>query len=445
MSITIAIVGRPNVGKSTLFNRLVGRQKAIVEDRPGVTRDRLYGIGRHEDRTLNLIDTGGFDPNPDDALLKIMKQQVELAMEEADVIWMVMDARSGLTPVDEEIHRLLLRQTRPVYFVCNKVDGAERETDAGEFYRLGVQHIYCVSATQGRGLESLLDDVVEPFPRDNEIQRPPFLHVAIVGKPNVGKSTLVNQLIGENRLLTSEMPGTTRDSVDMTFTAPDGREYVLVDTAGIRKKSSVKDHVEYYSVVRAVRSIERADVVLLLIDGFEGMQEQDARIAQLVEDRGKAMAIVFNKWDLVRKTPKTAQEYTKRVKETYPSFRYVPTAFTSALSGKGTTRLFPLLERLKESWEKRISTGVLNRFVEECFQRTPPPSVKHRVARFYYATQAGTCPPTFVFQVNSKDLVPLSYQRFLLNRLREEYGFEGTPVRVHFRGRQGKGNPPPSS
>lgn len=438
MSITVAIVGRPNVGKSTLFNRLVGHKKAIVEDQPGVTRDRIYGLGNVEGRTVSYIDTGGFDPNPDDPMLKVMKRQVELAIGEADVIFFLMDAKSGLTPVDQDIHRMLLKQNRPVYYLVNKVDGPEKEKDAAEFYALGSPNLHFISAAHGRGLLDILEEIVADHPEDHHVDRLPVPHIAIVGRPNVGKSTLVNRIVGEERLLTSNMPGTTRDSVDTLWTTEDGRQFVLVDTAGMRKKSQVKDNVEYYSVVRAVRSIERADIALLLIDGFEGMQEQDARIAQLIEDRGKAMAFVFNKWDLVQKDSKTADNYIKRVAETFPSFRYVPVGFSSALTGKGVNKIFSLIDRIKENWERRVSTGEFNRFVEEIVQRTPPPIVKHRTARFFYATQASTCPPTFVFHVNNKQLVPAIYQRYLMNRIREQYDFTGTPVRLHFRGKPPK-------
>ncbi len=438
MSKIVAIIGRPNVGKSTLFNRLIGSRKAIVEDRPGVTRDRIYGRCEWEGRPLHIIDTGGFDPSPEDPLLVIMKNQVEMALEEADAAIFLLDLKVGLSPVDEEIHRMLVKWNRNIYYAVNKVDGPEKEPLANEFYALGVEQLYFITATHGHGVATLMDAIVADWPEEEPHQQedPDTIRLTVVGRPNVGKSTLINWIVGKERLLTSDMAGTTRDSVDTQWEAEDGQRYLMVDTAGMRKKKAVKDSVEYYSIVRGIRSIERAQVVLLLVDGFLGMQEQDARIAKLAEDRGKAIIIVFNKWDLVEKDTKTAAAYTKRVEETFPSLKYAPTAFTCALTGKGVHRLFPIIKRVKENWERRIPTSQFTRFVEEAVERNPPPMVKHRRARFYFSTQADTAPPTFVFQVNQAKSIPATYKRYLLNRIRDKYGFEGTPIRMYFRNKK---------
>jgi GTPase len=437
MSRLVAILGRPNVGKSTLFNRLVKSRKSIVEDIPGITRDRIHGQCNWGDHRFDLIDTGGFDPSPDDPLLRIMKEQVELALDEADAVIFVMDVKSGLTPVDREIHRLLVRWKRPVFYAVNKVDSPQKEVEAYEFYGLGEEYVYFISASHARGLDALLDDVAEKLPPELETpDEEEVPHIAVVGRPNVGKSTLINHLLGQTRLLTSDVPGTTRDAVDTRLETEDGKSYVLVDTAGMRKRRAVKDAVEYYSVIRAVRSIERAHAVLLLIDAAKGIEEQDVKIANLVESRGKPLALVFNKWDIVDKDGKTAGKLRKAFYERYPSLDFVPVAFASALTGKGVHKLLPVVDELKVAWETRISTSALNSFVRELVARTPPPLHKHKPGKIFFANQANNCPPIFIFHVNHTEAFGPTYRRHIYNQLREQYGFQGSPLRLFFRKRK---------
>jgi len=436
----IAIVGRPNVGKSTLFNKLVGERRSIVDDMPGVTRDRIYGRFTHNEVAYELVDTGGFDPHPESPLVKVMKEQVELALEDAGAVIFLMDAKTGLNPADEEICRMLDKWKKPVFHVVNKVDSQGRENEAFEFFRLGVGKLYFVSAVHGRGVYELLDDIAASVPGAESVSPPDdsVPHVAVMGRPNVGKSTLINRLIGENRLLTSDMPGTTRDAVDTLWASPDGRQYVIVDTAGIRRKRKIEASVEYYSVIRALQSMERAHVVMLLLDARLGMEEQDARIANLAQDKGRGLVIVFNKWDLIFKDEKTADLFLKSHAERFPSLTHVPVLFASALTGKGLTRLLPAADLVKSEWEKRIPTGELNRFVEECVERTPPPAYRHKNVRLFYATQVESGPPTFVFHVNYPQGVTENYRRYLTRRFREQFSFSGAPLRLFFRKRGGR-------
>lgn len=441
MSRLIAVIGRPNVGKSTLFNRLVGQRKTIVEDIPGVTRDRVYGTATHEGRTFEVVDTGGFDPSPTDPLIQTMKEQVETALEEADAVFLVMDAVAGVTPGDEEIVQMLRRHKKPVFYLVNKCDGYQKEVAASEFYSLGVEPLFFISSAHGRNIPELLDAVCEAVP-DGGKESPELAglpHVAIVGKPNVGKSTLINRLLGSQRLLTSNIPGTTRDSVDTLWQGPDGKRMVLVDTAGMRRKKQIHDSVEYYSVVRAVRAMERAHVAVLMVDATEGMADQDMRIANLIADRGRPMVLVFNKWDAVNKDDKTADKMLKDLRSHHPFLSHVPVLFLSGQVGKNVHKLLPMVESVKAQWEKRISTGELNRFVREMVSRNPPPVEQHRPAKFYFATQVSACPPTFVFSVNNPDLLPLTYKKYMLNQFREKFDFTGSPIRMFFRPRKVRG------
>jgi len=440
MSRAVAIIGRPNVGKSTLFNRIVGERIAIVEDIPGITRDRIYGKGSHNDVDFDVIDTGGFDPNPDDPLLKVMKEQVDIALQDADAILFVMDVRSGLNPVDIEIQRMVSRDDRPVYHLVNKVDSPEKEREAFEFYKIGVEKLYFVSASHGRGVRGVLDDLTRVMAALPEVPMPPpdIPRITVVGRPNVGKSTLINNLLGEERLLTSDIPGTTRDAVDTRWTAPNGREYVLVDTAGMRRKRSITDKVEHYSVIRSIRSMERAHVVVLLLDSRFGMEDQDAKIGRLAEQRGRGLVILFNKWDLIQKDTRTAQLFLKAFHARYPSFSHVPVHFVSALTGKSVNKILAAATRVKTESERRIGTGELNRFVEAAVKRSPPPLFRHRPGKILYVTQPETAPPTFVFQVNHPEAFTPTYRRYIMNRLREDYGFAGTPIRLFFRRRSRK-------
>jgi GTP-binding protein len=437
MSRLVAIIGRPNVGKSTLFNRLIGERRSIVEDIPGVTRDRIYGHCEHEEVAFDLVDTGGFDPNPDDALLKVMKDQVELALDEADAIIFLMDVRAGLNPVDEEIHRMISRGEKPVFHVVNKVDSPEKEAEGYEFYSLGAEGIYLISATHGRGVLALLDDVILAV-KDLPLGAPladDVPHIAVMGRPNVGKSTLINRLLGETRLLTSDVAGTTRDAIDVRLSTRDGKEYVLVDTAGMRRKRSITDAIEHFSVLRSIMGMERSHVVLLLLDARYGMEDQDVKIANLAEARGRGLIFLFNKWDLIEADGQTAQMFTKALRTRFPSYSHVPVLFTSSLTGRGVNKVLQAADRVKENWNRRITTGELNRFVEAALIRNPPPLHKHRPGRIYYSAQPQSGPPTFIFHVNRVEAFHETYRRYLLNQLREHYEFSGTPLRLFFRKR----------
>lgn len=438
----IAIIGRPNVGKSTLFNRMIGSRTAIVEDRPGVTRDRNYARGMVNGRPFLFVDTGGFDPEPDDGFLKEMKEQVLLAMEEADLLIALFDAKDGLTPSDRSMAEMLRGVKKPVLWVVNKVDEDRQEPLVPEFYALGMEEIFAVSATHARGLDCLRDAIERHFPVTAEDAGPSTVAldtttVAVVGRPNVGKSTLINKLLGENRLLTSDIPGTTRDAIDTWLELPDGRKYVFVDTAGLRRKSRISDRVERFSVMRALASIERAQVALIVLDSSKELADQDARIISAVTDQGKAVGIIANKWDLVEKGNKTTRYYEKDLAERLPNIAHAPILFLSALSGQRVSKVVDLVDRLKRSWTMRVPTGEVNRFLLDMVQHYPPPFGHggHRV-RFLFATQAGTAPPLFVLYCSHPEAIPESYKRYILNRIREKWGFEGAPIRFFFRDRK---------
>ncbi|MCL5962087.1 MAG: ribosome biogenesis GTPase Der [Chloroflexi bacterium] len=430
----VAIVGRPNVGKSTLFNRLVGQRAAIVEDIPGTTRDRLYGDVEWSGKQFAVVDTGGLDLSSSENVTELVRNQAELAIDEADVILLVVDARDGVIPTDEEIADVLRRTKKPVLVVANKADSPERRLMASVFYQLGLGEVVAVSSIHGTGTGDLLDLVVDLLPPGVPIEKvEKVLSVAIVGRPNVGKSSLLNALLGQERVIVSAVPGTTRDAID-TLIEHEGQPLMLIDTAGIRRRGRVQVGIEKYSVLRAVRAIDRADVALVLIDAVEGPTDQDTHIAGQVEAAGKGIAIVVNKWDLIEKTGSTMVEYARKVKEDFKFVPYAPILFVSAKTKQRVPKVLDAALRIEEEREKRISTGVLNDAVAEVVAQTPLTS-KGKLLKVYYVTQASICPPTFVLFVNDPKMVHFSYKRYIENRLRERFGFEGTPIELVFRKR----------
>jgi GTP-binding protein len=433
----IAIVGRPNVGKSTLFNRLAGKRKAIVEDKPGVTRDRNYAEASYGDHPFILIDTGGFEPTAKDRIQQQIREQVEVAIQEADLILFLMDGKEGLNPTDEEVAGYLRKVPKPAFYVVNKIDGEKHEDAVPDFYRLGVSPIYSISAEHGRGVGDLMDEVIKVLPpaKPEEERAQEEIRVAIVGRPNVGKSSLLNKLIGRPRAIVDAIPGTTRDSLD-TPLLREGRRYIFIDTAGIRRKSKITQRVETYSAIKALKSLERCDVALILIDGFEGLTEQDARIADFAAESGRAMILVVNKWDLVQKDTQTMEEYKERIRREMQTLDYVPTLFISALTGQRVTRIFQTIGEVISEHRKRITTGELNNWLQEAIESYPPPLYRNRRVKLFYISQVSTAPPTFILFVNDPQSLAEPYQRYLLRRLREKYGFTGIPLRLYLRKRK---------
>ena len=430
----VAIVGRPNVGKSTLFNRLVGRRLAIVDEVPGTTRDRLYADAEWAGKKFTLVDTGGLELAARDELIAQVRAQAQLAIAEADVIIFMTDVTTGLTAGDEEVAEVLRRSAKPVLLAANKADNPALRQAALEFYRLGLGDPYPISALHGTGTGDLLDQVVASFPAEVEEEEIEAVRIAIVGRPNVGKSSLLNRILGYERAIVHEAPGTTRDAVD-TLLDWEGKPVVLIDTAGIRRRGRIEPGVEKYSVLRALRAIDRADVVLLLIDATEGVTAQDAHIAGYILEEAKGVMVVVNKWDLVRKDAHTREEYTRRIRTSLRFLDYVPILFISALTGQGVGRVLPTALRVREERLVRIPTAELNRIVQDAVARHAPPSKAGKRLKFYYATQASVDPPTFVFFVNDPELVHFSYERYLENRIREHYSFLGTPLKLSFRKR----------
>lgn len=437
MKPVIAIVGRPNVGKSTLFNKLVGHRSSIVEDVPGVTRDRIYGEADWLDRQFIVIDTGGIEPVTEDIILRDMRAQAEMAMEEADVILFLVDGRSGLTGADREIAEMLRRTQRPVILVANKIENYENvEMKTFEFYELGLGDPYPISAEHGMRVGDLLDAALELCPEtEEEKEDDERLKIAIIGRPNVGKSSLTNYLLGQRRMIVSNIPGTTRDAIDTVFKRED-KEYILIDTAGIRRKSKVFENIEYYSVVRALKAIERCDVALMILDATEGVTEQDKRIVGYAHEAGKGLILVYNKWDLVEKDSKTMQKFTTQVYEELKFLSYAPIIFVSALTGQRVTEILDMVDFVAEEHAKRISTGVLNEVLEEAVAVMAPPSDKGRKLKIFYAAQVGIKPPTIVIFVNDPEIMHFSYLRYLENNLREAFGFNGTPLKLICRARE---------
>lgn len=432
----VAIVGRPNVGKSTLFNRILGTRRAIVENFPGVTRDRNYAQITRYDTPFVLIDTGGFEPASEDRLLTQMREQSQLAVEEADVILFVVDAKEGLTPSDHEVADMLRRCGKPVLYVVNKVDGTSQEAAATEFYALGVEELHTVSAEHGRGMDGLINAVIKALPapakfdsKDTEETR-----LAVIGRPNVGKSSLINRMIGAERLVANPTAGTTRDSIDTPFVY-NKKRYVLIDTAGIRRKGRVQQKLEKYSVIHALKSMERAHVVLVVIDAEEGVTEQDLTIAGYALERGRAVILVVNKWDLVQKDQGTMKQYTEKIRLAFKFLPYAPILFVSALSGQRVSKIMADVEKVAEEFNRQIPTGPLNRVLEEAVISHAPPMVQGKRLKFYYMTQTGVRPPSFVVFGNRAAGVHFSYERYLTNKLREAFGFEGCPIRLTFKDR----------
>ena len=432
----VAIVGRPNVGKSTLFNRLIGRRVAIVEDTPGVTRDRIYQDAEWLNYAFTLVDTGGIEPESEDIIAQQMRRQAELAIETADVIIFLVDGREGMTSADMEVAEMLRRSSKPVVLAVNKIDAPKFEEAMYEFYSLGLGDPYTISSSQGLGLGDLLDAVVKDFPKDLEQAETERVNIAVVGKPNVGKSSLVNAMLGEERTIVSDIPGTTRDSIDSNFER-NGREYTIVDTAGIRRKRSVEDEtIERYSVIRSLSAIRRADVVLIVCDATEGLSEQDVRIAGYAHEEGKASVLIVNKWDLIEKDTHTMNAFQKSLGADLAFMSYAPMLFISAKSGQRVNKVLELVDKSFEQARRRIPTGQLNDVVSEAVMMNDPPSDKGKILKIYYATQVSVQPPTFVIFVNDTEIVHFSYERYLENYFRKSFGFEGTPIRILFRSKK---------
>ncbi len=433
----VAIVGRPNVGKSTFFNKISGQRIAIVEDVPGVTRDRIYTDVEWTGRKFTLIDTGGIDPRSEDVLLSQMRRQAEIAMDMADVICFFVDARVGLTPDDEEVAVMLRKTRKPVLLVVNKLDHAGLRDVQYEFYALGLGDPIGISSTNMLGLGDLLDEIVKRLPPkadEEEDEETHVIQLAVVGRPNVGKSSLTNRLLGQERTMVSDIPGTTRDAIDTQFIGPDGTAYNIIDTAGIRRKRAIEDEsLERYSVLRSIAAIRRCDVALLLIDAQDGVTEQDARIAGMIHEEGKAAVVVVNKWDALDKETGTLEKYKKQVIEDLKFMDYAPVLFISALTGQRAQNVLPEVNKVWAQASRRVGTGALNDVLGDAQMALQPPTIAGRKLKIYYGTQAGTCPPTFALFINSEELMHFSYQRYLENCLRKAFGFEGTPIRFSLR------------
>ncbi len=435
----VAIVGRPNVGKSQLFNRLAGRRLSIVEDTPGITRDRLYADAEWRGRTFQIVDTGGIEPTADNEILKFMRLQAEIAIDAADVIVLMTDLHSGITATDEEVATILRRSRKPIVLAVNKCDRPGVEPpEFYEFYNLGLGEPFAISALHGYGTGDLLDACFAHFPEEEqEDETDRYVKVAIIGKPNVGKSSLVNQILGENRVIVSAVAGTTRDSVDSRFENEKGK-YLLIDTAGIRKRSKVDEKVERFSVMRSLMAVERSDICVIMIDATEGVTEQDTKIAGEAHNAGKACVLVVNKWDLVEKDSKTMEQYTRRVREGLSYMPYAPILFLSAKTGQRVDKLFDIINAVYEQNGRRIPTGQLNSLLADATARVQPPTDRGRRLKIYYMTQSGVRPPTFVCFCNDARLFHFSYQRYLENQIREVYGLDGTPIRMIIRERGDK-------
>lgn len=435
----VAIVGRPNVGKSTLFNRLAGKRISIVEDTPGVTRDRIYAEGEWQNKYFTLIDTGGIEPDSEELIPSQMRKQANLAMEMAHVILFVVDGRAGLTPEDREIALMLRKTKKPVIIVANKVDNKDLPDGFYDLYELGIGEPMAISASIGLGIGDLLDEVAGNFPRGLDTEYDPdVMKVAIVGKPNAGKSSIINKILGEERVIVSPIAGTTRDAIDTYFEEGENK-YLLIDTAGVRKKSKVNENIERYSVIRAFTAVERADVVVLVVDADQGITEQDSKIVGYAHDEGKALVVVMNKWDLIEKDNSTVKAFTKQVREELPFMMYSPILFISALTGQRMNKLLETVKFVSDESKKRVPTGVLNEVIGEATLLNQPPSDKGKRLKIYYGTQTSIAPPTFTLFINDKELMHFSYQRYIENKIRENFGFEGTPIRFTYKEKSRRG------
>jgi len=432
----VAIVGRPNVGKSTLFNRLAGQRISIVQDTPGVTRDRVYAGAEWLSHNFNIIDTGGIEPEREDIIVKQMRRQANIAIETADVIVFVVDGKEGLTPADHEVANMLRKSKKPVVLVVNKVDSLREEENGWEFYNLGIGEPITISASQGLGIGDMLDRIVEGFgdykvdEEDDE-----YIRIAMIGKPNVGKSSLINRLLGEERLIVSNIPGTTRDSIDSTLENDLGK-FILVDTAGIRRKSKVKEEIERYSVIRTYTAIERADVCILMIDATEGITEQDEKIVGYAHELNKAIMVIVNKWDLIEKDDKTMQKYKEDLAASLKFLKYAKYLFISAKTGQRTHKVLEVAKECYDNYSKRIGTGVLNEVINRAVLMNEPPLVSLKRMKIYYATQVATKPPKFIFFVNDNNARHFSYTRYLENQLRDSFDFSGTGIQIEYRERK---------
>ncbi|MDH5637411.1 MAG: ribosome biogenesis GTPase Der [Nitrospinota bacterium] len=436
----IAIVGRPNVGKSTLFNKIVGGRPAIVDDTPGVTRDRNIAFANREGRKFGVIDTGGFEPENHNDIISQTREQAMVAMEEADEIFFVVDGREGLAGADEDLGRNLRKAGKRVWLVVNKVDNPLAPGEVDQYHRLGFSNVRPVSAEHSLGVASLLEEVVSGYPADKveEETETPVTRIAVVGKPNVGKSSLINRIVGKGRMIVSQTAGTTRDAVDSDVILADGRRYVLIDTAGIRRKSKVSQKLEKYSVIMAMKAVERADVALLLADAEEGVTTQEAKIAGLVEDAGKGLILVVNKWDLVKKETNSSKIFEEEARQKLKFARHAPMVFISSLTGQRVEKVWDLADEVRGQLVKRIGSGALNSMVRRIMDKNPPPTVKGRKIKVYYVTQVSTAPPTIVIMSNVPEAIHFSYRRHLENRIREEAGFDKTPLRFIFRRPSGR-------
>ncbi len=434
----VAVVGRPNVGKSTLFNKMVGERKSIVKDTPGVTRDRIYGDVTWLDYSFTLIDTGGYEPLSSDVILSHMREQANIAIDLADAIIFVVDVKTGVTDTDYAVADILRKSGKPVVLCVNKVDNSDKQSmDIYEFYNLGIGDPFAVSAENKQGFGDLLEEVVKHFSDSEQEEEDDTPTIAIAGKPNVGKSSLINRILGENRHIVSDIAGTTRDAVDSLVKYND-KEYIFIDTAGLRRKSKVKEEIERYSVIRTVASIEKADLVVMMIDAKEGVTEQDAKIAGIAHDRGKGIIVAVNKWDDIEKNDKTMNSYLDDIADKLSFMTYAPIVFISAKTGQRVNKLFETIEMVIDNQSMRVQTGVLNEILYDAMAMNQPPSDKGRRLKIFYMTQVGIKPPTFVAFVNDKELTHFSYTRYLENKIREAFGFKGTAIRIINRERKEK-------